>query len=100
MLFVSNQLIFDDDRILCRPQHCRNGCLRLVVICDAVRLRVAQRVVVREEETAFARAGLRIAIPLALTHVLVAVDGEPAIEAERAPASTPSQSLEFMAYKE
>ena len=76
-------VIIDNDRVLSRTQLGHDRWRRLVVDADAVRLCVAPRVVVREEKTALGLATLQVAIKLALAHVRVAVDFEPALEAVR-----------------
>ena len=83
-LIARGQLvIFNNDRVFSRTQLDHDRWRRLVVDDDAVRLRVAPRVVVREEKTALGRAALPVAIKLALAHVRVAVDYEPGLEAVR-----------------
>ena len=76
-------VIFDNDRVLSRTQLGHYRWRRLVVDADAVRLRVAPRVEVREIVTACSRAGLRVTIKPALAHVRVTVDFEPALKAVR-----------------
>ena len=76
-------VIFDNDRVLSRTQLTHERWRRHVVDDDAVRLRVAPRVEVREVVTACSRAGLRVTIKPSLAHVRVAVDDEPELEAIR-----------------